>query len=226
MANRTSNASSSRANEEVTFFDLITSGIGYLNRIREVQPNDGDPYTCCKINALVGPSNKVAYREIDLRVVGTQALDALDIIDQAIPNKDAKVIVCFRMGDAKPDSYVIQADDGRGNQRPKTRYCLKGRLLKITSCKIDGQAIDLPGLDDEQDGQEHSGHDDHHDGQPFGDDADQQQSQPQQDARSSGPRERDEPQQQQQQRPSQQARRPAPAQRNAPTSRRPARAAA
>ncbi|MFZ5525875.1 MAG: DUF3577 domain-containing protein [Pseudomonadota bacterium] len=225
MANRTSNASSPRANEEVTFFDLITSGIGYLNRIREVQPNDGDPYTCCKINALVGPSNKVAYREIDLRVVGTQALEALDIIDQAIPNKDAKVIVCFRMGDAKPDSYVIQADDGRGNQRPKTRFCIKGRLLKITSCKIDGQVIDLPGLDDEQTDQDHSGHDGHPDGQDFGDDTDQQQSQPQQQARSSSSRQRSEPEQQPQQS-SQQARRAAPASRNASTSRRPARAAA
>ena len=225
MANRTSNASSSRANEEVAFFDLITSGIGYLNRIREVQPNDGDPYTCCKINALVGPSNKVAYREIDLRVVGTQALEALDIIDQAIPNKDAKVIVSFRMGDAKPDSYVIQADDGRGNQRPKTRFCIKGRLLKITSCKIDGQVIDLPGLDDELTDQDHSGHDDHPDGQDFGDDTDQQQPQPQQQARSSSSRQRSEPERQPQQS-SQQARRAAPASRNASTSRRPARAAA
>lgn len=166
MATRTSNASSSRANEEVTFFDLITTGIGYLNRVRDVHPDDGDSYTCCKINALVGPSNKVAYREIDLKVVGSQALDALDVITRATPHKDAKVIVSFRMGDAKPDSYVIQADDGRGNQRPNTRYCFKGRLLKITSCKIDGQSIDLPGLDDEtesgssgQDGRDDLDHD-------------------------------------------------------------------
>ena len=222
MANRTSTPSSSQSNEEVTYFDLITSGVGYLNRIREVQPNDGDPYTCCKINALVGPSNKVLYRELDLTVVGTQALQALDVICPAIPDQDAKVIVTFRMGDLKPDSYVLQSTDARGNQRSTTRYFVKARLLKITSCKIDGNPIDLPGLDDDQND---SGQDGQSEAEHFGDDADQHQPQPRQQARRISSPQRDEPEKQPRPSP---ARRPdpAPAKRNAPASRRPARAAA
>ena len=34
------------------YFNLYTSGLGYLNRIREVTPKKGEPFLCCDIAAL------------------------------------------------------------------------------------------------------------------------------------------------------------------------------
>lgn len=34
------------------YFNLYTSGLGYLNRIREVTPKKGELFLCCDIAAL------------------------------------------------------------------------------------------------------------------------------------------------------------------------------
>lgn len=157
---------------EVTYFDFTCSGIGYLNRIRDVDPREGGPaYVACTINVLVGPSNKVTYRSFDLRVVGKQALEAIDIIYNAMQNDQDKVIVSFRAGDARPDSYTINRRDRNGNEQPETRFGLKGRLLQITSAKINGQPVELPQIE-QHDAPASDAHDDaspaqdHHDQQP------------------------------------------------------------
>lgn len=42
---------------EKSFFDLHITGLGYLNRIREVKPKKGSPFLACDIAALNGPSD-------------------------------------------------------------------------------------------------------------------------------------------------------------------------
>lgn len=156
---------------EVSYFDFTCSGIGYLNRIRDVNPRQGKPYVACTINVLVGPSNEVSYREFDMRVVGKQALEAVDIIYNAMQNDKDKVVVSFRAGDARPESYTIRKRDERGNEQPEVRYCLKGRLLQIMSAKINGQPVELPQIE-QHDAPASDAHDDaspaqdHHDQQP------------------------------------------------------------
>ncbi|MFN4266399.1 MAG: DUF3577 domain-containing protein [Aquabacterium sp.] len=133
---------------EVTYFDFLSTGVGYLNRIRDVNPREGGPaYVACSINILVGPSSNVTYRYLDCRVVGKQALEAVDIIYNAMQSDQDKVIVTFRVGDIRPDSYTINKRDRNGNEQPEIRHGLKGRLLQITSAKINGVAIDLPQIE-------------------------------------------------------------------------------
>lgn len=51
-----------------SYFDLHITGLGYLNRIREVKPKKGDAFLACDIAALNGPSDDVAYVRFDTRV--------------------------------------------------------------------------------------------------------------------------------------------------------------
>ena len=44
---------------EKSYFDLHITGLGYLNRIREVKPKKGDSFLACDIAALNGPSDDV-----------------------------------------------------------------------------------------------------------------------------------------------------------------------
>ncbi|VEA09313.1 Periplasmic protein TonB [Salmonella enterica subsp. enterica serovar Sanjuan] len=39
---------------EKTYFNLYTSGLGYVNRVRTVTPKRGEPFLCCDIAALCG----------------------------------------------------------------------------------------------------------------------------------------------------------------------------
>ena len=55
------------------FFDLHTSGIGYINRVRLVEPRKGEPFWACSIAALRGDTNNVEYTYFDVRVSGTEA---------------------------------------------------------------------------------------------------------------------------------------------------------
>ena len=58
---------------EKSYFDLHITGLGYLNRIREVKPKKGDSFLACDIAALNGPSDDVSYVRFDARVSGSEA---------------------------------------------------------------------------------------------------------------------------------------------------------
>src|SRR3546814_6800531 len=58
---------------EKSYFDLHITGLGYLNRIREVKPKKGDAFLACDIAALNGPSDDVSYVRFDTRVSGSEA---------------------------------------------------------------------------------------------------------------------------------------------------------
>lgn len=55
------------------YFNLHTSGLGYLNRIREVTPKKGDPFLCCDIAALRGEASNAEHTWFDCRVSGKDA---------------------------------------------------------------------------------------------------------------------------------------------------------
>jgi len=59
--------------ETTKYFDLHTTGIGYLNRIREVTPKEGSPFLSVTIAALRGSVDKVQYTYFECRVSGKQA---------------------------------------------------------------------------------------------------------------------------------------------------------
>ena len=102
------------------YFDLHTSGIGYMSRLRLVQPDKSKgqkfkPFWSVSISAICGEENDVKYVKFDLNIKGDQAKQAMDVL--------------------KP--YLID-DEG------KPLVCLKGRLLKLTSAKVNGQVVELP----------------------------------------------------------------------------------
>ena len=60
---------------EKSYFDLHTSGIGYIQRVREVPVRGGrraQPFLACTIAALVGPPGP-SYRYFDVKVSGAEA---------------------------------------------------------------------------------------------------------------------------------------------------------
>lgn len=124
------------ATTEKQFFDLHISGVGYLNRIREVTPKRGNAFWACDIAALNGPSDDVGYTRFDCRVSGREAETLVKRCEQAV-NMTKKVLIGFKLGDLWTDTYTRTKGDYAG----ETAVSLKARLLFISWIKVDGEKV-------------------------------------------------------------------------------------
>ncbi|HEV2680821.1 STY4534 family ICE replication protein [Paraburkholderia aspalathi] len=116
------------------YFDLHITGIGYLNRIREVKPKKGDAFLACDIAALNGPSDDVSYVRFDTRVSGTEAQHLVRRCMDAV-KEEKKVLIAFRLGDLWADTFTYT----KGKRVGEQGVSFKARLLFISWIKIDGK---------------------------------------------------------------------------------------
>lgn len=121
---------------EKSYFDLHVTGLGYVNRIREVKPRKGDAFLACDIAALNGPSDKPEYRYFDVRVSGTDAQHLVRRCEEAV-KAERKVLIGFRLGDLWPDLFTYT----KGKRQGETGVSLKGRLLFVSWIKVDGKLV-------------------------------------------------------------------------------------
>ena len=118
------------------YFDLHVTGLGYVNRIREVKPRKGDAFLACDIAALNGPSDKPEYRYFDVRVSGSDAQHLIRRCDEAV-KAERKVLIGFRLGDLWPDLFTYT----KGKKQGEAGVSLKGRLLFVSWIKVDGKLV-------------------------------------------------------------------------------------
>ena len=121
-------------NETKQYFDLHTTGIGYLNRLREVTPKEGKPFLSVTIAALRGSVDKAQYTHFECRVSGKQAQELVRQLKPAVEGK-SKVLIGFTLSDLYAESFTFKSGDKAG----KTGISLKARLLRIAWAKVDGQ---------------------------------------------------------------------------------------
>lgn len=124
------------ATTDKQFFDLHITGIGYLNRVREVTPKRGDAFWACDIAALNGPSDDVSYTRFDCRVSGREAQTLVKRCEQAV-NMKKKVLIGFKLGDLWTDTFTRTKGDHVG----ETAVSLKARLLFINWIKVEGEKV-------------------------------------------------------------------------------------
>lgn len=120
--------------ESPKYFDLHTTGIGYLNRVREVTPQEGKPFWSVTVAALRGSVDDVQYTHIECRVSGKQAQELVRQLAPAVDGK-LKVLVGFTLSDLYAEPFVFRSGDKAGT----TGVSVKARLLRISWAKVDGQ---------------------------------------------------------------------------------------
>ena len=116
--------------------ELITRGIGYLNRPVDVSPKDADPFLSCSIAALVGPADEPEYRYFDTIVANPEAEHLVRRCVQAIEG-DRKVLIGFRLNDLKIDPYIRT----KGEHAGEAAASLESTLVHIGLIKIDGTKV-------------------------------------------------------------------------------------
>ena len=122
------------SNEDTKYFDLYTTGIGYLNRIREVTPREGESFLSVTIAALRGSVDDVQYTYFECRVSGQQAQKLVQQLKPAVEGK-LKVLVGFTLSDLVAEAFTYKNGDKAG----ETGVSLKARLLRVGWAKVDGQ---------------------------------------------------------------------------------------
>ncbi len=127
---------SNTSTTEAQYFDLHTTGVGYLNRVREVKPRKGNPFMAVTVGALKGAADSVEYTYIDCNVVGEEADKLIRRCQQAV-EAEKKVLIGFRIGDIWPDVFTYQ----KGPKQGQTGVSLKGRLLYVGWIKVDGEMV-------------------------------------------------------------------------------------
>ena len=115
------------------YFDLHTTGIGYLNRVREVAPREGSPFLSVTVAALRGNAEDTQYTYFECRVSGRQARQIVRSLQPAIEG-ELKVLAGFKLSDlyAQPFTYK------NGEKAGETGVRLKARLLRLMWVKVDG----------------------------------------------------------------------------------------
>ncbi len=125
------------SNEDTAkYFDLYTTGIGYLNRVREVKPKEGSPFWSVTIAALRGSVDDAQYTRFECRVSGKQAQEIVRQVKPAVEGK-LKVLVGFTLSDLFAEPFTFKS----GEQAGETGISLKARLLRVSWAKVDGQAF-------------------------------------------------------------------------------------
>jgi hypothetical protein len=120
--------------ESSKYFDLYTTGIGYLNRVREVTPKEGTPFWSVTIAALRGSVDDAQYTRFECRVSGKKAQEIVRQVQPAVEG-ELKVLVGFTLSDLFAESFTFKNGDKAG----ETGISLKARLLRVTWAKVDGQ---------------------------------------------------------------------------------------
>jgi len=116
--------------------ELMTRGIGYLNRPKEVTPKDSDPFLSCSIGALAGPVDEPEYRYIETIVTTTDAQHLVRRCVQAV-EAECKVLIAFRLNDMKADAFIRN----KGERAGEPGASLESTLTHIGLIKIDGQQV-------------------------------------------------------------------------------------
>ncbi|MBB6290585.1 uncharacterized protein DUF3577 [Pseudomonas sp. SJZ103] len=127
-------AYANQSQEATSYFNLHTAGIGYLNRVREVQVRRGQPFMACDIAALHGASDAVEYTRFDCKVAGGEADRLIRLYMDAV-KAEKKVLLSFRIGDLWIDPFLYEKGDKQGQPGAS----LKGRLLFIDWIKVNGK---------------------------------------------------------------------------------------
>ena len=113
------------------FINLHLSGLGYLNRVREVSVKKGNNFFACTIKAMFGEKNVdggIQYLPVDSKATSSQAESILREYMGQANSDDYQVMVAFNVG----DPYIETFKYDKGAKAGEVGTTLKGRLILIT----------------------------------------------------------------------------------------------
>lgn len=129
-------------------FNLILTGFGYINRVREVAPQGAQPYLCADVALMEGVAKDGDYSPVNKTRLSTivKGKEAQEIIranftgpDGQVASPKAPVVASMQLGGLQPDTFVYK----KGERAGETGVSLRSSLLKISWLKIGDTVVEL-----------------------------------------------------------------------------------
>lgn len=117
-------------------FGLLTTGVGYLNRVQEIEPAEGLPFLVASISALRGLSEDMRYTHFDCRVVGRSAMNYVRQLTRYVERGD-RVLVRFRVSDVYVETFTYR----NGEKAGERGFSLKSKLIGVEWARVNGIAF-------------------------------------------------------------------------------------
>ncbi len=124
------------SDSQTKYFDLHTTGIGYVNRARMVKPQRGDEFLAVDIAALHGSADEVQYTRFDCRVAGKEARSVVSRLMPAVA-MERRVLIGFKLSDLYAETFTYRNGERAGD----TGISLKARLIRVYWVKVDGETV-------------------------------------------------------------------------------------
>ena len=116
-------------------FALLTTGIGYLSRVREIEPDKGLPFLVVTISALRGWDEEVRYTYMDCRVSGRVCHSYVANLAPYVEAGD-KVLIRFRTHDMFAETFTYR----QGPKEGQIGVSVKAKLIGIEWARVNGVA--------------------------------------------------------------------------------------
>lgn len=149
--------------QTATYYDLTCNGIGFLNRLRRVDPKSRKSSSYFAFVWQASRGNQNEKTRFEVRVVGQEAKDLTAKLIEAYPEllstnskEHPTVVVGLRVGDLAPSSFEYK--DPKDPTQKILVQTIDARVLKYTFIKVDGQMFYSAGtlVNAEQTTEQHS----------------------------------------------------------------------
>ena len=124
---------------QTKYFDLHITGIGYVNKVRHITPEQGNPFWSVELTALHGAADNVQHTYFDCIVSGEEAKDLVGQL-QFVVEAGSKVLAGFKLSDLSTAPFLYKQGPRTGE--PGVR--LRSRILRFDWIKVDGQPFLVP----------------------------------------------------------------------------------
>lgn len=135
-------------------YNLIISGFGYINRVREIAPKGAQPYLCADVSLMEGVAKNGDHSSIQRTRLSciVKGRRAQEVLRKHFTNPDGEVespgkvpvTASMQFGGLQPELFTY-----KGERAGETGVSLRSSLLKITWMKIGDTIVDLGQADQE-----------------------------------------------------------------------------
>ena len=124
---------------EKRYYDLYTRGIGFLNSVRDIEPENGLPFLSVQISAMRGELSKMHRTRFTCSVAGEQTIDFVRALETEV-NAGKRVVVGFRLSDVHPQLFWYS----KGQHKGRPGIALYARLYRLDWARVNGSLIEPP----------------------------------------------------------------------------------
>ena len=123
--------------EESKYYDLYTTGLGYVNSIKDIEPEQGLPFLAVRIAALRGEISALQRTHFNCTAMGLQTIDFARQLEPEV-NAGKRVLIGFRLSDIYPHVFFFD----RGSNMGRPGVDLRGRLIRIDWARVNGKIFE------------------------------------------------------------------------------------